>query len=110
MALMQQDSEAGREARAAMAKLAGTTPDVFDDQLSTTYLYADPAAAVEATRSPALVETMTRVRDFSFAQGLSGQGPCLRQRGKGPARAGPKNFSLVHNNFFVSFFNKKLKK
>ena len=74
MALMQQDSEAGREARAAMAKLAGTTPDVFDDQLSTTYLYAEPAAAVEATRSPALVETMTRVRDFSFAQGLFGQG------------------------------------
>ena len=74
MALMQQDSEAGREARAAMAKLAGTTPDVFDDQLSTTYLYADPAAAVEATRSPALVDTMRRVRDFSFAQGLFGQG------------------------------------
>ena len=47
---------------------------MFDDQLSTTYLYADPAAAVEATRSPALVETMTRVRDFSFAQGLFGQG------------------------------------
>ena len=74
MALMQQDSEAGREARAAMAKLAGTTPDVFDDQLSTTYLYADPTAAVEATRSPALVDTMRRVRDFSFAQGLFGQG------------------------------------
>ncbi len=74
MAVMKEDSEAGREARAAMAKLAGTTPDVFDDQLSTTYLYAEPSAAVEATRSPALVETMTRVRDFSFAQGLFGQG------------------------------------
>ena len=74
MALMQQDTPEGREARAAMARLAGTTPDVFEDQLSTTYLYADPAAAVEATRSPSLVETMTRVLDFSFAQGLFGQG------------------------------------
>jgi NitT/TauT family transport system substrate-binding protein len=74
MALMQRQDEQGREARAAMAKLAGTTPEMFEGQLATTYLYADPKAAVAATASPALVTTMRRVRDFSFEQGLFGQG------------------------------------
>jgi len=74
MALMQRQDAEGKAARAAMAKLAGTTPELFDSQLKTTYLYADPKAAVAATSSPALITTMTRVRDFSFSQGLFGQG------------------------------------
>jgi NitT/TauT family transport system substrate-binding protein len=74
MALIGRDDEEGRAARAAMAALAGTTPELFERQLETTYLYSDPADAVAATRDGALVETMTRVRDFSFAQGLFGQG------------------------------------
>ncbi|MEM6856555.1 MAG: putative urea ABC transporter substrate-binding protein [Pseudomonadota bacterium] len=74
MALMQQDSEEGQAARAAMAKLAGTTTELFEGQLATTYLYSDPASAVAATSDDALIETMTRVRDFSFSQGLFGQG------------------------------------
>lgn len=74
MALMQRQDAEGKAARAAMAKLAGATPEEFDSQLSTTYLYADPKAAVAATSSPALITTMTRVRDFSFANGLFGQG------------------------------------
>lgn len=74
VALMMQDNEAGQEARAAMAQLAGATPEEFDGQLSTTFLYADPAAAVAATASPEMIETMTLVRDFSFSQGLFGQG------------------------------------
>jgi len=73
-ALMQRQDAEGKAARAAMAKLAGTTPEIFDSQLSTTYLYADPKAAVAATSSPALITTMTRVRDFSFSKGLFGQG------------------------------------
>lgn len=73
-ALMQKQDEQGKAARAAMAKLAGTTPDVFDGQLSTTYLYNDPKAAVAATSDPALITTMTRVRDFSYSKGLFGQG------------------------------------
>lgn len=72
--LMIQQDEAGQSARAAMAKLAGATPEQFDGQLSTTYLYADPEAAVAATASPDLIETMKLVRDFSFEQGLFGQG------------------------------------
>lgn len=74
MALMQRQDAQGAEARAAMAKLSGTTPEVFESQLATTYLYADPKAAVAATSSPALISTMTRVRDFSFSRGLFGQG------------------------------------
>jgi len=73
-ALMARDDEEGAAARAAMAQLAGTTPEVFEGQLATTFLYSDPASAVAATSDPALIETMSRVRDFSFAQGLFGQG------------------------------------
>lgn len=74
LALMQRDDAAGVEARAAMAQLAGTTPELYDAQLATTFMYYDPAQAVAATQDKALVETMSRVRDFSFAQGLFGQG------------------------------------
>lgn len=70
MALLKKQDAEGKAARAAMAKLAGATPEVFDSQLTTTYLYADPKAAVAATDAPALVQTMTLVRDFSFKQGL----------------------------------------
>lgn len=74
MTLMAKQDAEGAAARAAMAKLAGTTPEAFEGQLSTTFLYTDPKAAVAAMAAPELVTTMTRVRDFSFAQGLFGQG------------------------------------
>jgi len=74
MTLMARQDAEGAAARAAMAKLAGTTPEEFEGQLATTFLYADPKAALMAMASPDLVTTMTRVRDFSFALGLFGQG------------------------------------
>ncbi|MCP6379983.1 lipid kinase, partial [Klebsiella pneumoniae] len=64
VALMQRDDAEGRAARAAMAKLSGASPEMFDSQLATTFLYADPKAAVAAATSPALITTMTQVRDF----------------------------------------------
>lgn len=70
VALMKRQDTQGKEARAAMANLAGTTPEEFDAQLSTTFLYSDPKAAVAATTAPALATTMTMVRDFSFSKGL----------------------------------------
>lgn len=73
-ALMQRQDKEGKAARAAMAALAGTTPEMFEGQLATTFLYADPQSAVAATSDKSLIETMTRVRDFSFSQGLFGQG------------------------------------
>lgn len=74
MALMAKKDAEGAAARAAMAKLAGTTPEAFEGQLATTFLYADPKAAVAAMQSGDLLASMTRVSDFSFAQGLFGQG------------------------------------
>jgi len=70
VALMQRQDGEGKAARAAMAKLSGASPEMFDSQLATTFLYADPKAALAATTSPSLVETMTLVRDFSFSKGL----------------------------------------
>lgn len=74
MALMAKQDAEGQAARAAMAKLAGTDAAAFEGQLATTFLYTDPKAAVAAMASGDLLTTMTRVRDFSFAQGLFGQG------------------------------------
>lgn len=70
VALMKRQDAQGAAARAAMAKLAGTDAAMFDKQLTTTHLYDQPAAAVAATDAPALMTTMTRVRDFSFSKGL----------------------------------------
>ncbi len=72
--LMQRQDAQGVAARAAMAKLAGSTPASFDAQLSTTHLYATPKEGVAAAAAPELVTTMTRVRDFSFSKGLFGPG------------------------------------
>ena len=72
--LMQRQDTQGATARAAMAKLAGSTPASFDAQLSTTHLYATPREGVAAAAAPALITTMTRVRDFSYAKGLFGPG------------------------------------
>ncbi len=74
IALMQQQDAAGAAARAAMARLAGSSPQSFDAQLTTTHLFATPAEGVAAAADPALVTTMTRVRDFSFSKGLFGPG------------------------------------
>ncbi|HEX7872453.1 MAG TPA: putative urea ABC transporter substrate-binding protein [Sphingobium sp.] len=70
VALMKQQDAKGKDARAAMAKLAGSKPEMFDSQLATTFLYSDPKAAVAATSAPSLLTTMKRVRDFSFSKGL----------------------------------------
>jgi len=72
--LMQRQDAQGKAARAAMAKLAGSTPASFDAQLSTTHLYATPGEGVAAATAPDLITTMTRVRDFSFSKGLFGPG------------------------------------
>jgi NitT/TauT family transport system substrate-binding protein len=74
IALVQRQDATGAAARAAMAKLAGSTPASFDAQLVTTHLYDTPQAAIAAVSGPELVTTMTRVRDFSFSKGLFGPG------------------------------------
>jgi len=72
--LMQRKDAAGAAARAEMAKMAGSTPEAFDAQLTTTHLYGTPQDAVAAMTAPALGDTMAKVRDFSFSKGLFGAG------------------------------------
>jgi NitT/TauT family transport system substrate-binding protein len=72
--LMQRKDAQGAAARAEMAKMAGSTPAAFDAQLATTHLYSTPKDAVAAVNAPALADTMTKVRDFSFSKGLFGTG------------------------------------
>lgn len=74
LALMQAQTPEGKAAREAMAKLSGTDLAGFESQLKTTYLYADPKAALAEEMSPDLVTASDRVRKFSFANGLFGQG------------------------------------
>jgi NitT/TauT family transport system substrate-binding protein len=74
MALLAKDDAAGKAARTAMGKLAGTTLEGYDAQLKTTFMYHEPKAAVAAARSPELVKTMDLVRTFSFEHGLLGEG------------------------------------
>ncbi|HEU5134066.1 MAG TPA: putative urea ABC transporter substrate-binding protein [Steroidobacteraceae bacterium] len=58
----------------SMAKASGTDLAGFKGQLATTFLYATPAAAVAAAKSPDLVKKMDLVRTFSFSHGLLGEG------------------------------------
>jgi NitT/TauT family transport system substrate-binding protein len=57
-----------------MASLSGTDLPGYDAQLATTYMYYKPADAVAYVNSPAAVTASDRVRKFSFAEGLFGQG------------------------------------
>ncbi|MFS0772025.1 putative urea ABC transporter substrate-binding protein [Sphingomonas sp. 1P08PE] len=72
MAVMQRQDATGQAARAAMAKLAGTTPASFDGQLKTTHLYAQARDAAAYAENPDLVRVTDRVREFSFAHRLFG--------------------------------------
>ncbi len=74
MAIMAEDSERGRAARAAMARAAGTDAVGYQAQLETTRMFYEPAAAAAFARAPKLGETMDYVRGFSFEHGLLGEG------------------------------------
>ncbi len=71
MALMAAGDEG---ALTAMAEAAGTDLAGYRAQLDSTQMFYEPAAAVTFTQSPALIDTMERVRRFSFTHGLLGQG------------------------------------
>jgi NitT/TauT family transport system substrate-binding protein len=73
MGVMAKDDEAGKKARAAMGKAAGTDLAGFDAQLKTTKMFYQARDAVEFAQSPALVDTMRKVTQFSFDHGLLGQ-------------------------------------
>jgi NitT/TauT family transport system substrate-binding protein len=74
LAILAEDGERGRAARAAMAKAAGTDLAGFEAQLATTRMFYRPAEAAAFARAPELRRTMDQVRSFSFAHGLLGEG------------------------------------
>ena len=60
--------------KTAMAKASSTDLAGFDSQLKTTKMFYTPASAVDFTKSDALLTTMKKVAEFSFAHGLLGEG------------------------------------
>ncbi|HEX9626072.1 MAG TPA: putative urea ABC transporter substrate-binding protein [Acidiferrobacterales bacterium] len=74
MAIMASDDARGRAARALMGKASGTDLAGYDSQLKTTRMFYNAAEAVTFTRGPKLMETMDRVRRFSFDHGILGEG------------------------------------
>lgn len=74
LALMQGDGAEAVAARTEMAKLSGTDLPGYDAQLKATYMYFKPADAVAFINSPTAVASSEKVRQFSFSQGLFGQG------------------------------------
>lgn len=69
MGLIEADDE---NALTIMADAAGTDLEGYKNQLEATYLYTDPAEAIELMESPELLDTMERVAEFSFKHGLLG--------------------------------------
>jgi NitT/TauT family transport system substrate-binding protein len=74
MAAMQRKDEAGASALDFMAKASGTDIAGYEAQLGATRLFSDPQSAVVFAKSADLPTTMNRVRKFSFAHGLLGNG------------------------------------
>lgn len=74
MAVMKAQTPEGAAARTAMAQLSGTDLAGYESQMRTTYMYYDASAAETFMNSPDLVAATDRVRQFSFAHGLFGQG------------------------------------
>jgi len=74
MGILGADSEAGREARAAVAKLVGTDRAGYELQLAGMKMFWEPAGSVAFINSEGAFEAMDQVRRFSFKHGLLGQG------------------------------------
>ncbi|MGE8352184.1 MAG: putative urea ABC transporter substrate-binding protein [Pseudomonas protegens] len=72
--LMSGDSPEARAARTFMAERSGTDRAGYEAQLTLTQLFYTPTQALAFAEAPALRQTMDKVRRFSFAKGLLGQG------------------------------------
>lgn len=74
MALMKSGTPEGKAALEQMAKLSGTDLAGYEAQLKTTYLYYAPQDAADFIGGDLMYSGMDKVRKFSFANGLFGQG------------------------------------
>lgn len=73
IALMKDQSEKGKAAREAMAKLSGTDLAGFETQLKTTFMYYEPKDALAFVTGPELPKIMDLVRTFCFDHNLLGE-------------------------------------
>ena len=72
LGVMQKNDEEGIEARTFMAAASGTDLADFDNQVSTTAFYYDPAKGAEAFTSPQMEMIVDKTMEFSFTHGLLG--------------------------------------
>ncbi|MEN9614054.1 MAG: hypothetical protein RLZZ347_361 [Candidatus Parcubacteria bacterium] len=70
MKIMNGQGDKSSQALASMAKSAGGTDSEFGAQLKTTYMFYDPAKAVEFMKDPKLKTTLDYVRGFCYDRGL----------------------------------------
>jgi NitT/TauT family transport system substrate-binding protein len=73
IALMKEQSDKGKAAREAMAKLSGTDLAGFETQLKTTYMYYTPKDGAAFMTSAELPGIMDLVRGFCFEHNLLGE-------------------------------------
>jgi NitT/TauT family transport system substrate-binding protein len=73
IALMKDESDKGKAAREAMAKLSGTDLAGFETQLKTTYMYYTPKDGAAFMTGAELPKIMDQVRGFSFEHNLLGE-------------------------------------
>lgn len=74
MALMSAGDAKAKEAKTSMGKASGTDLEGYNQQLSMTKMFYDPAEAVAFVTSDALPKTMEKVSTFSFEKGILGEG------------------------------------
>ncbi len=74
MALMGGSDNKAIAAKTYMAEASGTDLAGYEAQLASTEMFFAPSAALDLTNSKKLVDTMKNVAEFSFMQGLLGDG------------------------------------
>jgi len=74
LAVMSQRGPAADEAMEQMAKLSGSSLTEYKTQLKTTAMFWTPEEAVNFTTGKEIQDAMEKVRQFSFAHGMFGQG------------------------------------
>lgn len=73
MAIMEADSDEGREMRASLGDAAGTDRSGYERQLDGMRMFWKPEASVEFITSDQAYQAMDDVRQFSWEKGLLGQ-------------------------------------
>lgn len=72
LGIMAKGDAQAKAAIAEMAALSGTTPENYEAQLKTTFLYYKAADAVAYTKGADIIKHEDAVRQFSFSKGLYG--------------------------------------